>query len=728
MKRLFSLFCLFPLFLFAAGNWQTFTNTSEIRAVTIVESTLWAATNGGVLSINTDTQEYTKYTNTEGLEQIDVVTLAYDPNNFVWAAMPDGLLQILNVATGEWDIYNEFQNEVNVHAITPHSDFVLVGFENGIAELKLDSKQRWERTWKADIGNVNTILITDAYIWVGQDDGVRRIPIDFTNKQIPNAWDYFSVTAGLPGGSINALYEFDNQIVAGSSNGVAYFDGLVWQNIELSGQVISSICSWNNQLTVASDAGVQAKSSSGTWTLLPNSSKNGSVVAETLGHVLWLGTLDDGLFWWENSQWNAMPINGPNSNTFSDMLIDRDGHLWVTSSKNPTGGVYYYDGTTWINFSRPDGLATFDYRSIEEDADGRIWAGSYGGGVTLFEKVSEDSITFTNLRDMDGNLAYAGTSVGYVVVIDMIYDDFDNMWFLTLDAGNKQALQVYNIYTQDWQYWTTMDGIRNVKTSCIAIDADGRKWIGTGAPNGVGGSGLSVLDDNGTPFDKTDDDLTGFLNEAEGLEDDNITSLSVDLDGTMWIGTVRGLNYWFLGNVGARYNTINDNIQALYVDPRNNKWIGTVGGLSVLDSDNYSWTHYTTSNSSLVSDLVTCFAFDEDTGEIYIGTANGLSRFETPFTKPAATLSSVVGYPNPFHLNEDNARFYIDNLALKSNVSIFTADGHLVKTIPPDEILGAKVSWDGTNNKGEQVATGVYIYLVTTQSGQSASGKIALIR
>jgi ligand-binding sensor domain-containing protein len=726
MKNVLVLICILPLSLFAAGTWQTFTNTSEIREFAIVESTLWAATNGGILRVDTETHEYEKYTNTEGLEQIDVVTMAYDPNNFVWAAMPDGLLQILNVETGEWDIYNEFQNEVNVHVITPHEDFVLVGFENGVAELKLDAKQRWERTWKADIGNVNAILITDDFIWVGQDNGVRRISIDHNNKQIPGAWEFYSVAEGMLGENVHALHEFEGDVLVGTSSGVSYFDGWTLYKRDLLGSDIRSICTWDGQLTVATDTGVRVKDpNENFWWPLATDLSNCAVVRETSKNDLWLGTTDDGLHWWQNGAWEAMPFNGPKSNSFSDMLIDRDGHLWVTSSQRPAGGVYHFDGEKWTNFTRPDGLATFDYRSIEEDVYGRIWAGSYGAGVTLFTKEEDGSITFQNLYDMDGNLSYAGSSVGYVVVIDMIADDQNNMWFLTLDAGNKQVLQVYDL-DNSWQYWSTVDGIRNVKTSCITIDNVGRKWIGTGAPSGVGGSGVSVLDDNGTPFDKSDDDLTGYLDESEGLEDNNITALAEDLDGTMWIGTVGGLNYWF-GNVGARYNTINDNIQALYVDPRNNKWIGTIGGLSVLDSDNFSWTHYTTSNSMLVSDLVTSFAFNEETGEIYIGTANGLSRFETPFTKPAANLSSVSGFPNPFRPDEENARFYIDNLAEKSNVSIFTADGHLVKTIPPSEILGARVSWDGTNNEGDKVAAGIYVYLVTAKAGE-AGGKIAVVR
>ena len=219
--------------------------------------------------------------------------------------------------------------------------------------------------------------------------------------------------------------------------------------------------------------------------------------------------------------------------------------------------------------------------------------------------------------------------------------------------------------------------------------------------------------------------IMAVLAMATGLA---INAIAEDLDGTLWIGTSEGLNYWFGGDIGVRYSVINDNIQALYVDPRNNKWIGTAGGLSVLDADNYSWQHYTTSNSQLVSDFVTSFAFNEETGDLFIGTTNGLSRFETPFTKPASSLNAVKGYPNPFILDPEQSRFYIDNLALNSSVKIFSEDGYLVKTIPRSQVLGARVSWDGTNNDGDYVAGGIYVFLVTTKEGLVKAGKVAVIR
>ncbi|MDZ7316164.1 MAG: hypothetical protein ONB24_08580, partial [candidate division KSB1 bacterium] len=235
-------------------------------------------------------------------------------------------------------------------------------------------------------------------------------------------------------------------------------------------------------------------------------------------------------------------------------------------------------------------------------------------------------------------------------------------------------------------------------------------------------------DDNKTPFDKSDDDLSGYLAVEDGLESNAVRAVVCDLDGTMWIGTLMGLHYWFGGKVGIRYNVINDNILSLFVDPRNNKWIGTGGGLSVLDADNYSWTHYSTSTSPLTADVVTCFALNDATGEMYIGTTNGLSILETPFTRPAANLEAVYGYPNPFIIDQPGAKFYIDRLAVNSSVRIFTTDGYLIRTIPQSQVLGARVAWDGKNDQGEDVADGIYIFLVTTREGAVKAGKVALIR
>jgi len=94
---------------------------------------------------------------------------------------------------------------------------------------------------------------------------------------------------------------------------------------------------------------------------------------------------------------------------------------------------------------------------------------------------------------------------------------------------------------------------------------------------------------------KTDDALAGTLTaSSDGLISNDVRTIAEDLDGTIWIGTPQGFNYWQGGSVIEKSGTIHDNIQTIAVDVRNNKWFGTAGGVSVLDSDNSSWTHYTT--------------------------------------------------------------------------------------------------------------------------------------
>ena len=718
------LLCLLPVISISApGNWKTLTNASEIRQFSISDSSLWCATNGGVLKIDAATHEFEKFTNTEGLAQIDIVAIAYDARGYVWVALPDGLLQIYNLETQEWDAYNEFQNRLMVSFILPHGDFVLIGSDIGIAELKLDAKNHWERTWKAEIGAVHEILIADDYIWAAQENGIRRIELSYINKQIPNQWQQFLMSDGLPSNNVTALVEYDNRIAAGTIAGVSFFDGGNWTTPEQTQHQIRDLCVWQEHLVLASDHGVFYKESSGTWSRLGDAGPSVYHVTSTIDDELWFGTDSKALAYYDDAlaDWVQVSSDGPGSNTFSDLLIDNDGHLWATSSQKPAGGVYYFNGEKWQNFGAQSGLPHFDYRALEIDNFNRIWAGSWGGGVTLFEKINGDSIKITNLGAMDDNLSGISGAPTFVVVTDLLLDPAGYMWFLNYAAGNKQVLAVYDM-DGGWQHWTTTDGIRSDKSVALEIDRFGRKWIATS------GNGLSVVDDNDTPFDVGDDDLSSFLDTSEGLESNYINALAEDLDGTLWIGTSEGLNYWFGGDIGVRYSVINDNIQALYVDPRNNKWIGTAGGLSVLDSDNFSWIHYTTSNSELVSDFVTCFAFNENTGDIYIGTTNGLSRYETPFTKPANSLASVKGYPNPFVLEPEQSRFYIDNLALNSSINIFTEDGYLVKSIPRSEVLGARVSWDGMNNDGAFVASGIYIYLVATKDGLVKAGKVAVVR
>jgi ligand-binding sensor domain-containing protein len=364
-------------------------------------------------------------------------------------------------------------------------------------------------------------------------------------------------------------------------------------------------------------------------------------------------------------------------------------------------------------------LNSIDYRDIAVDSLNRVWAASWGGGIAVFDQ-SQNNIKISFINSENGKLAGIVDNPNYVVTVGVHCDRQGNMWILNRQANNLRVLAVVDSM-DNWQYFSTLDGIASTLLESFEIDLYGRKWIGTED------RGITVLDDNGTVFDKSDDDLNQGLTTVDGLESMHIRALASDVFGTNWIGTPEGLNYWSDGNVGIRYSVINDDINCIKVDARNNKWIGTSGGISVLNADGFSWQHYSTSNSPLISDNVTCFAFNENNGDVFIGTTEGLSRLETPYSRAKKTLAFVNGYPNPFILvDKPGAKYVINNLAENSSVRFFTPDGALIKRIPQSRILGSQVTWDGKNEKGDLVASGIYIYLVRAD-GDTRVGKVAVI-
>lgn len=89
-------------------------------------------------------------------------------------------------------------------------------------------------------------------------------------------------------------------------------------------------------------------------------------------------------------------------------------------------------------------------------------------------------------------------------------------------------------------------------------------------------------------------------------------------------------------------------------------------------------------------------------------------------------LSNVLPYPNPWHTRKHAGMpMTFGNLTAQAQVKIFTVSGHWVKSI---DAVGGLATWDLTNDAGQNVASGLYIYVVTNNAGDRARGQIAVVR
>jgi hypothetical protein len=117
--------------------------------------------------------------------------------------------------------------------------------------------------------------------------------------------------------------------------------------------------------------------------------------------------------------------------------------------------------------------------------------------------------------------------------------------------------------------------------------------------------------------------------------------------------------------------------------------------------------------------------------------AESAEQSATPSGAAAAVTSVRTGtfenlqafsvYPNPWRVDlnaSDPVTFA--NLPAGSTIKIFTVSGHFVKTLANTI---PNTTWDLTNDAGQNVASGIYIYLINgTPDGKNHTGQVSIIR
>jgi hypothetical protein len=89
-------------------------------------------------------------------------------------------------------------------------------------------------------------------------------------------------------------------------------------------------------------------------------------------------------------------------------------------------------------------------------------------------------------------------------------------------------------------------------------------------------------------------------------------------------------------------------------------------------------------------------------------------------------LSTVRVFPNPWRADKHGGlSITFDNLTVNTTINIFTVSGHWIKTLPTSS---SSVTWDLTNDSGEKVASGLYVYLIKDDQGQKKTGQLAIIK
>jgi ligand-binding sensor domain-containing protein len=739
------------------GRWRSFTDMRTVRMLALSGDSLWAATSGGVFLYQKASGQFVKFTNSEGLSSNDVTAATLDRYGRLWVGTAEGFVNMYNPLGRVWKqirgIAESNRVQKAIRALFVQSDSLFIGTEFGVV-VYLMQREEFGDTY-ANFGfllqpKVNDLFIHRNTIWVATESGVASASLASPNLSSPAAWSRYPAGTNAFSTNVTSITVFRDTVYAGSRGGVSYFqNGFFLVLPQFENKAVVSLkpsgLGQSDRLAVLwnGEAGATVETISSTVSAAQLVASNPSVEGTGLAwqsNDFWVGTKTNGVAHWNGAQWQFAVPNGPRSNLFVSLAVDRDGVLWAGSGISGRGaGFYRYDparaeGQQWKNFfSQNYPVMDFDdYYKVSLGTGGSVWVSSWGRGVV---EVVSDSI---RRRISTPTLAGAvPQDPSYVVVGGVAADENGRTWFVNRTAINGFYL-VRMTGETSFDYFAKTIASSEGRLTALVIDRNGTKWLANAEPQDKPSTGLAFFNENAGIVAGTQATNGWGLLTTPLLPDNNVLSLAVDLDGDVCVGTDAGVviitdprnptrtqppSYFKPLSLAGQI------VQAIAVDAMNNKWVGTREGLAVLSPDGVQLLQFynvASTNGKLLSNDIRALAIDQKRGILYIGTEKGLSSLEIPAVQTARSYTTLEFGPNPFLVPSDNP-LVIQNLVSNSSVRILTVAGALVHEFPAQG--GGRAFWDGRNAQGEFVPSGIYFVVAYTENGnQRTTGKIAVVR
>jgi ligand-binding sensor domain-containing protein/signal transduction histidine kinase len=341
-------------------------------------------------------------------------------------------------------------------------------------------------------------------------------------------------------------------------------------------------------------------------------------------------------------------VNGryEKNNSVNAFAEDAYGRLLIGTERS---GLLFMNKRTFefvepLLESGPGSMAT---RSILADPSGNFWIGTIGG---LFI-ANHDFTVIKRYRNVDDNPA----SITDNSIRSIFYDRHGSYWIGTFYGG----VNIHSPLSKQFRHLTPRLAGRkvNIKVAgAITTDPHGNFWVGTD------GNGLFFMDSQSNV-------KAHFRHQANSnsLSHDNVKCLLLEGDSGLWIGTIKGLDYYdfhtrrfvhFRNDSANRKGLPDDVIYDILKDKSGKMWVATYfGGLARIDGGRRVvenvYSHDPNNPRTLSSQTVTCLLSDSE-NNLWVGTASGLNKLQPD--------GSFLRIPTGDHLNDNAAGLYITTI------------------------------------------------------------------
>ncbi len=755
----FSFFFSFGQNKLVIGQWKEHLPFKSGISVTQSDTKVYYGTPYALLIIDKADHSIQKVTKVEGLSQVGVSLVKYNrqskvlvivyENSVIDLVKEDGIFTLLNLPES-----NIILGEKKVYDVYMANDSIAYLAANyGISTLNLNSGL-FPNTTKTPV-EVHSIHIYDGTVYAATDEGLYTFDLnsglnidDFSN------WELLVGEQGFPFDySARGLATYNGKLYVGVSDSIYVYDGNEAQYVtHMDGLVLSYLSAGGSHLLAGYDCTDEGCSNG--RSLIIDEAHNVQTIGglctnrpryaiEDESGVIWYADQFNGYRWLPAGESNCqiITVNSPRTHHVREMDV-HNGQLWVA-----TGGLnvqysalFRTDGFLSLIDGQWNEYNIWNKPALAEDPisdfldiivhpeTGKIYAAAFYDALVVYDPATDQ---FEIYRENNSTLQLAEGDPTRSRVSSIAFDADGNLW-----VANNNAPRPLSVLKTDgtWQSFdlpcTPEDGVLN-----LAIDDFGYKWLTTTNSS----LGLIVFDEG--EFDEDSDDRCTVINTSNSvLPTNEVNTVEKDLDGAMWVGTKLGAVVFqcnpldsecpgtqpFVEVDGFGANLLEDqDVRTIGVDGGNRKWFGTGTGLFLMSpAGNEQIAKYTVDNSPLFDNNITDVAFDHESGEVYIGTQQGLISLRGEATEGEAFhQNKVLVFPNPVRPGYEGP-IAIKGLAKDSTVKITDINGQLVYET---EALGGQAIWNGRDYNDRKVTSGVYLVYATNRNIANPSVTVAKI-
>lgn len=722
MKYLLFIFILFTLSIDASaqppGNRKSFIPLYQPQKVFFLNNQLIICFPAGIATIEENSGTLEVFSVIGGLSEALPSTIAAH-DNFIIAGYSNGNIDIIR----EMRVNNlpALKNangiqQKKIHHISVIDGKAYMAFHSGISIINIESRTVEATGFIGDNGNQEAVYAVAKWkdsVIAASASGLKSAHIQ-ANIQDYHLWNKVSEKIFYFAAADN------NSLWLADSTDIYVYNGERFEKIYSSPGKIHSF--FTNEHTIL------------TAEILPNDAfiskiQKADFQVEYIRHqnilqpnhaaikdnTIWVADQIKGLIKISENRQEIIAFNSPYY-SFSDKIFLKENIL--TGAFNTVDGItgisrYDISSGAWMNYPSSDYPVLNNYGALQMGflpGTTNIVAGSYTGGLVLFSSSPEDY----------NHIIHAPA---YSRKISGLSNSSDgNLWMV---AQNDPPV-LYRMDNRNKLFsYTIPFSINQAPHTPVFTDAEGRIWIA------VPETGLIVFSDNQTP-DNPGDDHWRLLTTGQGngnLPDKNVLSVTMDLNGLVWIGTANGIGIMTCrGNnifregcdlviPVVRYNNFpdflfrNEKVNTIAVNAANEKWIGTGNGAwKISEGGEKLLQQFTSERKELLDNNVKGIVIDHTSGDVFFSSDKGLTVYRDVAVSGSLNKKDVLVYPNPVP-PDHTGKIYIKGLPPNASFRITDTEGRLVYM---GKASGGQAEWTGYAASGKKISTGIYLVLVST--------------